>query len=261
MPTIVDLVGRVGKTLKIARGGECRMRRVAGILCGTVLVAVGAVVAVAPPAGAAPASGSPQFVQCTAPETGTKGATGQQGATGATGPQGDTGVNFDNGPTRRVHLRGATPCVLIPVLCLQDTVPGDPGVVGPTGPTGPKGDTGQQLVGGPARRTHLRQIDPCAEFPQDCVYTVEGRPGDTGLTGETGVQGPIGAASPVPPGPSRIVHRGSIGGTAGSVITFPNCELPTTGGATPLLPYALLLVAAGGVVLMVVQRRRKPIAG
>jgi len=219
-----------------------------------VLAAAGAVVLAAPQAGAAPAGGSPQYVQCLAPETGAKGATGQQGATGATGPQGDTGATPLNGPARSVHLSGTTPCALIPVLCLEGTLTGSSGALGPTGATGARGDTGPSLVAGPARPNHVRQVDPCADFPADCVYTVIGRQGDTGITGETGVKGPTGVTAAVS-GPSRTVHRG-IGGTAGTEITFPNCELPTTGGSTPLLPYALLLVAAGGMVLLVVQNRR-----
>jgi len=60
---------------------------------------------------------------------------------------------------------------------------------------------------------------------------------------------------PVINGPSRGVHRGTDA-VAGSDVILPFCELPTTGGSTPLLPYALLLVAAGGMVLLVVQNRR-----
>ena len=214
----------------------------------------------APQAGAAPSTGSPQYVQCVAPETGAVGPTGATGVPGATGPKGDTGFTFENGPARATHVRGVIPCALIPVLCLDGVYQGGPGAQGPIGATGPKGDTGPVFVSdGPARRTHLRGgggLGSCEQFPRSCTYGVQGRPGATGAVGDTGPKGATGEQEPAPiNGPSRTVHRG-LGGTAGSVIELPDCDLPLTGGSTPLLPYALLLLAAGGVVLMVVQRRR-----
>lgn len=228
------------------------MRNFTKIIGAAALVATG--VAVVAGGGAASAQSRPAAVSCISPVTGPQGGTGPAGATGATGATGPG----PSGKARVVHVSGveAPRCVDLAGVCLANVQLGSGGMIGPTGATGVRGPSFS--INGAPRALHVRQVDPCDGVPTDCWYGVQGTQGPTGPIGATGATGPTGPSGVG--GPARAAHARPAGEAlpvGGTLITLPNCNLPSTGGgSTSMLPYALVLLVLGAGATAIVSRRR-----